>query len=149
MQTQYIISSPQAMIDLGQQLVSQWFHQFGIIWELWAGKTHLVKGVALGIGLEQDQVHSPTYVYFHEYTSPIVWDDTWTKQLHHLLHVDMYRMNDRFLIIRSGLQEKLEEYYYQCIERPKMDRFESKEITMIHIEIIDDTTRKVIVDDRW
>ncbi|MBP7007992.1 hypothetical protein KBB05_04740 [Patescibacteria group bacterium] len=57
-------------------------------------------------------------------------------------------MNDRFLIIRSGLQEKLEEYYYQCIERPKMDRFESKEITMIHIEIIDDTTRKVIVDDR-
>jgi hypothetical protein len=54
-------------------------------------------------------------------------------------------MHDFFLIIRSGLQEKLEEYHYQCIDWPKEDWIDTTNMSMVHIEIIDETTRKVIV----
>lgn len=54
--------------------------------ELGAGKTRLVRGIALGIHLSENAVSSPTYVLIHEYLpdSPLQPP---------LFHVDAYRLN--------------------------------------------------------
>jgi tRNA threonylcarbamoyl adenosine modification protein YjeE len=120
----YHISSPEQMVELGTQLVNSGHKKFWLIGQLGAGKTHFSKWVALGLGINPDKVHSPTYVYFHEY------DDK-------LLHVDMYRMTDKFQITKIGLHEKLEDYDFWCIERPRMDWIDSEEMLMVEI-IIDE-----------
>jgi tRNA threonylcarbamoyladenosine biosynthesis protein TsaE len=52
--------------------------------ELGAGKTRLVRGIAAGLGHEQAQVSSPTFVVMHEY------DDAGARMP--LVHVDAYRL---------------------------------------------------------
>ena len=54
----------------------------GLIGELGTGKTCLVRGLAAGLGIDPEHVHSPTFVIVHE---------------HHggrlvLQHVDLYRL---------------------------------------------------------
>lgn len=49
MQLEYLISSPEEMIELGRTLVRSGYKKFGLIGELGAGKTHFTKGVALGL----------------------------------------------------------------------------------------------------
>lgn len=87
------------------------------------------------MGINQDKVHSPTYVYFHEY------DDK-------LLHIDMYRMNDKFQITKIGLNEKLEDYDFWCIEWPRMDWIDGEEMVIVEITIDpqDGSKRLVTVD---
>jgi tRNA threonylcarbamoyladenosine biosynthesis protein TsaE len=51
--------------------------------ELGAGKTAFVRGLAEGLGLDPDQVSSPTFTLVQEYRR-----DTVTLQ-----HVDLYRLN--------------------------------------------------------
>jgi tRNA threonylcarbamoyladenosine biosynthesis protein TsaE len=51
--------------------------------ELGAGKTAFVRGLAEGLGLDPDQVSSPTFTIVQEYRSSIVT----------LQHVDLYRLN--------------------------------------------------------
>jgi len=47
--------------------------------ELGAGKTTLIKGFAAGLGINADEVTSPTYTYIQEYDKK-------------LLHIDMYNI---------------------------------------------------------
>jgi tRNA threonylcarbamoyladenosine biosynthesis protein TsaE len=49
--------------------------------DLGAGKTELVRGLSLGLGLPPDQVSSPTFALVHEYPGRIP-----------LIHVDLYRL---------------------------------------------------------
>lgn len=105
--TTYEINTPQEMIDLWEQLSKK--HKKILLYaDLWAGKTHLVKGFAKWLGIDMDKIHSPTYVYFHEY------DDK-------LLHIDMYRVQDHKHIIRSGMWDKIEDYDHICIEWPRFE----------------------------
>lgn len=63
--------------------------------ELGSGKTHFVKGVAVGIGVENSvQVSSPTYTLINEY-----------QGRHCLYHFDLYRLNGGTEIIELGLEE--------------------------------------------
>lgn len=130
MQTEYTISTPEEMIELGKSLVESGYKKFWLIGKLGAGKTHFTKWVALGLGLNADQVHSPTYVYFHEYEDK-------------LLHVDMYRMLDSFQIVKMGLEDKLQDYEYWCIEWPKTEWIHDEDLIILNIEIVDNLTRKV------
>ena len=53
-----------------------------LIGPLGAGKTHLVKGIAVGLGLPDDRaVTSPTFVLVNEYPTRL-----------HLFHLDAYRL---------------------------------------------------------
>lgn len=107
MKTTYHISTPHEMIELGKKIASK--HKKILLYaDLWAGKTHFVKWYASGLDIDMDKVHSPTYVYFHEY------DDK-------LLHIDMYRTQDPAHIMRSGILEKIQDYDHICIERPKRE----------------------------
>jgi tRNA threonylcarbamoyl adenosine modification protein YjeE len=55
-----------------------------LIGELGAGKTALVRGLAVGLGLADERlVSSPTYVLVHEYPADVA-----------VYHLDLYRMGD-------------------------------------------------------
>ena len=56
---------------------------------LGSGKTSFVKGLARGMGIDTDNVNSPTYTFVNEY-----------KGTRNLYHFDLYRMGDT-----SELQE--------------------------------------------
>jgi len=55
----------------------------GLVGELGAGKTRLVRGIAEGVGHETGKVSSPTYVLLNEYDAPGATP---------ILHIDAYRI---------------------------------------------------------
>jgi tRNA threonylcarbamoyladenosine biosynthesis protein TsaE len=55
-------------------------HLFG---DLGAGKTVFVRGLAAGLGIDQDEVSSPTFTLIQEYRG---------QGRHPLFHVDLYRL---------------------------------------------------------
>jgi tRNA threonylcarbamoyladenosine biosynthesis protein TsaE len=58
---------------------------FALIGNLGTGKTHLIKGIALGLEAhDSDQVSSPTFVLVNEYFG--------REGLIHIYHIDAYRM---------------------------------------------------------
>ena len=64
--------------------------------DLGAGKTAFVKGLAEGLGLEADEVTSPTFTLVHEYRGGRL----------PLVHVDLYRL-DRADLDEIGLDPEL------------------------------------------
>ncbi len=76
-------ASPEETVDLGARLAAQLApgDVLALYGDLGAGKTHLVKGLATGLGLLAAEVDSPTFVLLHEYpTDPP------------LFHFDAYRI---------------------------------------------------------
>jgi tRNA threonylcarbamoyladenosine biosynthesis protein TsaE len=77
-------ASPEETEGLGAALgrAAEGGELVGLVGELGAGKTCLVRGLAAGLGIDPEHVHSPTFVIVHE---------------HHggrliLQHVDLYRL---------------------------------------------------------
>ncbi|MBZ9633129.1 tRNA (adenosine(37)-N6)-threonylcarbamoyltransferase complex ATPase subunit type 1 TsaE [Clostridium sp. FP1] len=64
-----------------------------LIGDLGTGKTHLTKGIAKGLGIE-DHVTSPTFTIVNEYTGRLI-----------LYHFDVYRVNDPDEIEAIGFDE--------------------------------------------
>jgi tRNA threonylcarbamoyladenosine biosynthesis protein TsaE len=64
--------------------------------DLGAGKTHLVKGIAAGLGVEQE-VTSPTFTLIHEYPGGKF----------PLYHIDLYRLDEPEEALKIGLDEYL------------------------------------------
>ena len=56
----------------------------GLVGELGAGKTCLVRGLARGLGADPDRVHSPSFITVTEYPGGRL----------PLVHVDLYRLAD-------------------------------------------------------
>jgi tRNA threonylcarbamoyladenosine biosynthesis protein TsaE len=54
----------------------------GLVGDLGAGKTCLVRGLAAGLGIDPDRVHSPSFTLVNEYAGG----------RHTLSHVDVYRL---------------------------------------------------------
>jgi tRNA threonylcarbamoyladenosine biosynthesis protein TsaE len=65
--------------------------------ELGAGKTCLVRGLALGLGLEESQVASPSFSLVNEYAGPVP-----------LFHIDCYRLHLEEELEELGLEEYME-----------------------------------------
>lgn len=73
--------------------------------DLGAGKTHLVKGIAEGLGCTGD-VTSPTFTLVHEYTGGRL----------PLFHFDFYRLEAGDEALRIGLDDYLGEHGVVVIE---------------------------------
>ena len=79
------ISSEEEMINLGYRLSEIHHSDLDIVLslqgDLGAGKTHFTKGIAKGLGIE-DEITSPTFSIVHEFDGEVP-----------LLHIDFYRLS--------------------------------------------------------
>jgi tRNA threonylcarbamoyladenosine biosynthesis protein TsaE len=66
----------------------------GLVGPLGAGKTRLVKAIAVGMGVDPDEVTSPTFVLIQEYPGRIP-----------LYHFDTYRLKDVDEFLELGAEE--------------------------------------------
>ncbi|MEL7833001.1 tRNA (adenosine(37)-N6)-threonylcarbamoyltransferase complex ATPase subunit type 1 TsaE [Fodinibius sp. Rm-B-1B1-1] len=106
--------------------------------ELGAGKTHFVKGMAEGFGIDGNEVSSPTFTLINEYYG----DKT-------LYHFDCYRMESP----REALEIGAEEYFYgegvTVIEWPeRILELIPPHAIWISIEAPDKNTRKFVIRKR-
>jgi tRNA threonylcarbamoyladenosine biosynthesis protein TsaE len=62
--------------------------------DLGAGKTAFVRGLASGLGIDPDEVSSPTFVLVQHYRGPMP-----------LTHVDLYRLDSAAAVDDLGLEE--------------------------------------------
>lgn len=114
----------------------------GLIGDLGAGKTQLVKGLARGLGYA-GKVQSPTFPLINEYQGRFT-----------IFHIDLYRLETREQIIAAGL----EEYFYQ----PKgiaviewMERWGNLSVfsnqgsvfRLVKIEQLSETERRITYED--
>ncbi len=83
-------------LALGKQLghILQGGDVLALTGDLGVGKTLLTQGVALGLGIQHEQVSSPTFSLIQSYDSPVP-----------IIHVDLYRLEDPKAIIQLGLED--------------------------------------------
>src|SRR5262245_2978650 len=96
----FISHSPEETSALGQQWGREakpgWV--IGLSGDLGAGKTQLVKGIALGLGIAT-RIQSPTFALVNEHSGGRL----------PLAHLDLYRLDTSEQIIGAGL----EDYFYK------------------------------------
>jgi tRNA threonylcarbamoyladenosine biosynthesis protein TsaE len=68
--------------------------------DLGAGKTELVRGLSIGLGIPPDQVSSPTFALVHEYQGRLP-----------LIHIDLYRLP----VLEMDFLLALEDYWQQPV----------------------------------
>ena len=111
----------------------------GLIGDLGAGKTQLVKGLARGLGI-MAQVHSPTFTLVNEYCGGRL----------PLYHLDLYRLDTPEQILAAGLAEYLQPDGVTVIEwAEKMTNvgFQILNWRRVQIDILTDTTRRITYED--
>ena len=123
-------------IKIGQNLAGG--EVICLIGNLGTGKTHLIKGIAKGLGVEKGgQVNSPTFVLVNEYTGPEVRLDVY--------HIDAYRLESIAEFEMLGFDDICYDRSVVIIEWA--DKVESalKGIDYITIELshVSETERKI------
>jgi tRNA threonylcarbamoyladenosine biosynthesis protein TsaE len=79
-----------------------------LVGDLASGKTTLVKGIALGLGVKSArEVKSPTFVIFHIYPGRRKFSNGVYKGCVPLYHFDLYRLDSKSDLEGIGLDEYL------------------------------------------
>jgi tRNA threonylcarbamoyladenosine biosynthesis protein TsaE len=96
-----ITKNEQATFDLGKKLGRQCVggEVFMLVGDLGAGKTKLLQGLAVGLGVK-DKVNSPTFNILKVYK--IV---SRARRLRTFCHIDAYRLNSGADLIALGVEE--------------------------------------------
>lgn len=102
--------------------------------DLGAGKTAFVRGLAGGLGIDPGEVSSPTFTLVHEYRGGRLT----------LYHVDLYRL-DRAATDDLGLEEVGVADGVLAIEWPDRLTHPLGPAMRVHIDIVDDTTRRISI----
>lgn len=102
--------------------------------ELGAGKTAFVRGLAAGLGIDPDEVSSPTFTLIHEYRGGRLA----------LYHADLYRL-ERAAAEDIGLEETGAADGVLAIEWPERLSHALPGSREIRFEIVDDQTRRIEV----
>ena len=103
--------------------------------DLGAGKTAFVRGLAEGLGLEDDPVSSPTFTLVHEYIGGRV----------PLYHADLYRLPDGASLDELGLDE-VAQGGVLAIEWPERLARDVPDAIDIRIDITGESTRVISID---
>ena len=104
---------------------------------LGAGKTAFVRGLAAGLGIDPEDVSSPTFTLVHEYRGGRLI----------LYHADLYRL-DKASLEDLGLAERRVAEGVIAIEWPDRLTHRLERATTIDIAIVDDATRRISVGSR-
>ena len=99
---------------------------------LGAGKTAFVRGLAAGLGIDPDEVSSPTFTLVHEYRGGRLT----------LYHADLYRL-EKVATEDLGLEEIGVTDGLLAIEWPDRLSHALPGAREISIEIVDETTRRI------
>lgn len=99
---------------------------------LGAGKTAFVRGLAAGLGIDPEEVSSPTFTLVHEYRGGRLT----------LYHADLYRL-DRVATDDLGLEEMGVADGVLAIEWPDRLSHALPGARRIDIEIVDERTRRI------
>ena len=99
---------------------------------LGAGKTAFVRGLAAGLGIDPEEVSSPTFTLVHEYRGGRLT----------LYHADLYRL-DRVATDDLGLEEMGVADGVLAIEWPDRLSHPLPGARAIEIEIVDENTRRI------
>ena len=102
--------------------------------QLGAGKTAFVRGLAAGLGIDPDEVSSPTFTLVHEYRGGRLT----------LYHADLYRL-EKTATEDLGLEEKGVAAGVLAIEWPDRLTHTRTGAMTVNIDIVDDTTRRITV----
>lgn len=102
--------------------------------ELGAGKTAFVRGLAAGLGIEPDEVSSPTFTLVHEYRGGRLT----------LYHADLYRL-DKTATGDLGLEELGVADGVLAVEWPDRLAHAMPGAIAIELEIASETTRRITV----
>lgn len=104
--------------------------------DLGAGKTAFVRGMARGMGLTC-RVSSPTFTIVNEYCGE-----------RELIHFDMYRLNDSDELFDIGWEDYLARGAVCAVEwSEKVDDAFYGDETVVRIEKLDDTERKITIEE--
>jgi tRNA threonylcarbamoyladenosine biosynthesis protein TsaE len=99
---------------------------------LGAGKTAFVRGLATGLGIDPEDVSSPTFTLVHEYRGGRLT----------LYHADLYRL-DRVATEDLGLEEMGVSDGVLAIEWPDRLAHALPSSREIQIEVVDENTRRI------
>jgi tRNA threonylcarbamoyladenosine biosynthesis protein TsaE len=100
--------------------------------DLGAGKTTFVKGLAAGLGIDPDEVSSPTFTLLHEYRGGRLT----------LYHADLYRL-DKTATDDLGLEETGVRDGVLAIEWPDRLSHDISDAKLIRLEIVNDASRRI------
>ena len=100
---------------------------------LGVGKTTFVRGLAEGLGIDPDEVSSPTFTLVHEYRGGRLT----------LYHADLYRL-DKAATEELGLEETTDGG--RAIEGPDRLSHDIAGARLVRIELVDDVTRNITID---
>ena len=103
--------------------------------DLGAGKTAFVRGMAQGLGIDPDDVSSPTFTLVQEYRGGRV----------PLFHADLYRLNDPREVDELGLEEIARDGVL-AIEWAEKLPAPPPEAVVVHIEHRDGDARAITVE---
>ncbi len=104
--------------------------------DLGAGKTAFVRGLARGCGLDPAEVSSPTFTLVHEYAGGRLT----------LYHADLYRLGQA-AVEDLGLEEMGVRDGVLAIEWSERLSHPMPRSIRVHLDVVDDTTRRVTVTD--
>jgi tRNA threonylcarbamoyladenosine biosynthesis protein TsaE len=133
------LSDPSATAELGRRLGSLLFPGaiVALVGPLGAGKTHLVRAIAEGLGLRNPrEVSSPTFGLIHEYRGRLP-----------ISHFDVYRLQNVSEFLDLGVNEYFDSSGVCLIEwADKVASSLPAERLDIEIEITGDSTRRLILN---
>ena len=101
---------------------------------LGAGKTAFVRGLARGLGVDPDEVSSPTFTLVHEYRGGRL----------RLFHADLYRLGTA-AAEDLGLDELGIRDGVLAIEWPDRLDHGFRDAIDVQIDVVDDTSRRIAV----
>lgn len=102
--------------------------------ELGTGKTVLARGIAAGLGIDEDEVSSPTFVILHEHQGRLPF-----------FHLDLYRLEGGGLE-STGWEECLDAGGVTVIEWPdRLGAALPADRLDVRLEHIADTKRRIVI----
>jgi len=134
-----ISGSSDQTIQLGQDLASSLRNRDVLVLTgpLGAGKTCLIRGIAIGLGVNDDDIKSPSFTLVNEYAGS------------HLpfFHIDLYRMKDTSELYNIGWDDYLMRDGIVAVEwGEKAADFLPKKRIEISIVILSDNERRISID---
>lgn len=121
-----ITKSPEETVNFGKQLSEKIKDKdiVALYGDLGSGKTQLVKGICLGLGVK-DIVNSPTFIIVNEYSSP-----SFTA----IYHFDLYRIHSEAEVLNIGFDDYMAGRGIILIEWPEhIERLLPEKIIKVHI----------------